>query len=59
MSDEEDIPTSLPHRDADYQDLRDDEDALPADDSQPRRTRPPAQRKPNRRPPPRRWHEDD
>ncbi len=62
MVDPDDILDSRPHRDQEYQEshFHDEDEVIPADDVQPRRTRPPVQRKPNRRPPPpRRQYEDD
>ena len=61
MHDQDDIPDSRLRRDPEYEDFHfhDDDDVIPADDVQPRRVRPPAQRKPSRRLPPRPRYEDD
>jgi hypothetical protein len=61
MHDAENIPKPRPHRDEEYQDshFHDDDEVIPADDTGPRRPRFPKQRKPNRRPPPRRHYEED
>ncbi len=61
MRDPDAIPDSQPQRDPEYQDFHfhDDDEIIPADDVQRRRSRPPLPRKSNRRPLPRRRFEED
>ncbi len=61
MHDRENIPKDRPHRDKEYEEFQfhDDDEVIPADDVEARKPRVPGQRKPNRRPPPRRRYEDD
>jgi hypothetical protein len=61
MHDPEKIRNARPQRDKEYEDchFHDDDEVIPVDDAEPRKTRPPGPRKPNRRPPPRRRYEDD
>jgi hypothetical protein len=61
MYDPDDLSHSRPHREKEYQDyhFHDDDEIDPSDDAEPRKVRPPAPRKPNRRVPPSRHYDQD